>query len=104
MEEQDMGAGVIPFAVSDCKVYFLFQTTFAGRKTGYLIDFGGGLGVDEDYRETAIREFIEETETMYFSDDIQQASRSVERVMNQTPSNFRTGISKHLTGNGRPTW
>ncbi|MBL3588406.1 MAG: hypothetical protein JMN24_01265 [gamma proteobacterium endosymbiont of Lamellibrachia anaximandri] len=85
MEEHDMGAGVIPFAVSDCKVYFLFQTTFTGRKTGYLIDFGGGLGVDEDYRETAIREFIEETETMYFSDDIQQASRSVERVMNQTP-------------------
>lgn len=80
-----MGDGVIPFAVSGCKVYFLFQTTFTGRKTGYLIDFGGGLGVDEDYRETAIREFIEETETMYFSDDLQQASRSVERVMNQTP-------------------
>ncbi|MBL3529244.1 MAG: hypothetical protein JMN27_16535 [gamma proteobacterium endosymbiont of Lamellibrachia anaximandri] len=85
MGEQDMGAGVIPFAVSDCKVSFLFQTTFAGRKTGYLIDFGGGLGVDEDYRETAIREFIEETETMYFSDDLQQASRTAERVMNQTP-------------------
>ena len=80
-----MGAGVIPFAVSDGKVYFLFQTTFSGRKAGHLIDFGGGLGADEDYRETAIREFIEETETMYFSDDVQQASRTVERVRNQTP-------------------
>ncbi|RLJ21958.1 hypothetical protein DJ030_03010 [bacterium endosymbiont of Escarpia laminata] len=80
-----MGAGVIPFAVTDCKVYFLFQTTFTGRKTGYLIDFGGGLGVGEDYRETAIREFIEETETMYFSDDLQQACRTAERVMDQTP-------------------
>ena len=59
-----MGAGVIPFSVSDSKVYFLFQTTFTGRKTGYLIDFGGGLGEGEDYREAAIREFIEETETM----------------------------------------
>ena len=80
-----MGAGVIPFAVSDCKVYFLFQTTFAGRKAGYLVDFGGGLGASEDYREAAIREFVEETETMYFSDDIQQASRIVERVRKQTP-------------------
>ena len=80
-----MGAGVIPFAVSDGKVYFLFQTTFSGRKAGHLIDFGGGLGVGEDYRETAIREFIEETETMYFSDDVQQASRTVERVRDQIP-------------------
>jgi hypothetical protein len=80
-----MGAGVIPFAVSDCKVCFLFQTTFAGRKAGYLIDFGGGLGAGEGYRETAIREFVEETETMYFSGDVRQASRTVESVRNQIP-------------------
>ena len=80
-----MGAGVIPFAVSDGEVYFLFQKTFTGRKVGYLIDFGGGLGVDEDYRETAIREFVEETETMYISDDVQQARRTVESVENQIP-------------------
>ena len=70
-----MGAGVIPFAVHGNEVSFLFQTTFTGRKVGHLIDFGGGLGPDEGYRETAIREFVEETETMYFSDDLQQASR-----------------------------
>jgi hypothetical protein len=80
-----MGAGVIPFAVNDCKVYFLFQTTFTGRKAGHLVDFGGGLGAGEGYRETAIREFIEETETMYFSADVQQASRTVESVRNQIP-------------------
>jgi 8-oxo-dGTP pyrophosphatase MutT (NUDIX family) len=80
-----MGAGVIPFAVSDGKVYFLFQTTFAGSKAGYLVDFGGGLGAGEDYREAAIREFIEETETMYFSPDVQQASRTVDRVRKQIP-------------------
>ena len=80
-----MGAGVLPFAVNDNKVYFLFQKTFTGRKVGYLIDFGGGLGAYEDYRESAIREFVEETETMYFSDDVRQASRTVESVNNQIP-------------------
>lgn len=80
-----MGAGVIPFAVSSGKVYFLFQTTFSGRKAGHLIDFGGGLGTGEDFRETAIREFIEETETMYFSADIQQASRTTARISEQIP-------------------
>ena len=80
-----MGAGVIPFAVIDGEVHFLFQQTFTGRKVGYFIDFGGGLGKGEDYRETAIREFVEETETMYFSDNIQQARRTVESVNNQIP-------------------
>ena len=80
-----MGAGVIPFAASDGEIRFLFQKTFSGRKTGYLIDFGGGLGAGEDYRETAIREFIEETETMYFSEDVREASRTVERIRNQIP-------------------
>jgi hypothetical protein len=80
-----MGAGVIPFTAIDGKVCFLFQTTFAGRKAGHLIDFGGGLGTGEDYRDTAIREFIEETETMYFSDNVQQARRTVARIKHQTP-------------------
>ena len=80
-----MGAGVIPFAVVDRKVQFLFQNTFTGRKVGYLIDFGGGLGESEDYRETAIREFVEETETMYFSEDVRLASRTDERINCQIP-------------------
>lgn len=80
-----MGAGVIPFAVHNGTVNFLFQKTFTGRKVGYFIDFGGGQGDGEDYRQTAIREFIEETETMYFSGDIQQANRTAERVNRQIP-------------------
>ncbi|MCU7935242.1 MAG: hypothetical protein KZQ99_10225 [Candidatus Thiodiazotropha sp. (ex Dulcina madagascariensis)] len=80
-----MGAGVIPFAVNDGSVSFLFQTTFTGRKVGYLIDFGGGVGAGENDRGAAIREFVEETETLYFSDDVRQASRSVERVRHQIP-------------------
>lgn len=78
-----MGAGVIPLAINNGKLYFLFQKTFSGRKTGYLIDFGGGLGDGEDYRTTAMREFIEETETMYLSSDLKTASCSEERVMQQ---------------------
>ena len=83
--EQQMGAGVIPFAVYDSNVCFLFQTTFTGRKAGFLIDFGGGQGAGEDYRETAIREFVEETETMYFADDVTRVWRSRERIENQLP-------------------
>ena len=80
-----MGAGVIPFAVIAGEVNFLFQKTFTGRKVGYFIDFGGGLGEGENYRQAAIREFVEETETMYLSNDVQQARRTVESVKNQIP-------------------
>ena len=78
-----MGAGVIPLAVKDEEVLFLFQKTFTGRKVGYLIDFGGGLGDGEDYRTTAVREFVEETETMYLADDPGVARRSEDRVREQ---------------------
>ncbi len=44
-----MGAGVIPLVVKDGEILFLFQQTFSGRKVGYLIDFGGGLGVGYDW-------------------------------------------------------
>ena len=93
-----MGAGVIPFSVSEGKVYFLFQTTFTGRKVGYYIDFGGGLDAGENYREAAIREFVEETETMYFSDNVQQAIRTEERIKHQIPiveALFDETLSEH---------
>ncbi|TNF97640.1 MAG: hypothetical protein EP297_10235 [Gammaproteobacteria bacterium] len=80
-----MGAGIIPFSVKGGKVWFLFQRTFEGRKVGYLIDFGGGGGDGETYRQTAVREFIEETETMYFSSDIKTAMRSEQSVQAQIP-------------------
>ena len=80
-----MGAGVIPFALSDGRVHFLFQRVFAGRKSGFLNDFGGGLGENEDYRTAAMREFIEETETMFFADDIGTAKRTPEAVQAQLP-------------------
>lgn len=96
-----MGAGVIPFALSESKVHFLFQTTFSGRKTGYLIDFGGGVGADEDYRGAAIREFVEETETMYFCDDVSSASRTPETIEDQIPI-VEALFDQTLTA--RPDW
>ena len=81
-----MGAGVIPFVTGKDNIYFLLQTTFTGRKAGYLNDFGGGLGAGENYRQTAVREFIEETETMYFCDDLRQAAGTVEKVLSQIPT------------------
>jgi hypothetical protein len=77
----------------------LFQKTFTGRKVGYFIDFDGVPGEGENYRETAIREFVEETETMYFSNDVQHASRTVESVKNQTPvveAIFEETLAAHL--------
>ncbi len=78
-----MFAGVIPFSIKGGELQFLFQKTFSGRKVGYLIDFGGGLGDKEDYRATAIREFVEETETMFLANEPQHACRSDERVSAQ---------------------
>ena len=93
-----MGSGVIPFALRDGAVFFLFQKTFSGRKTGFLIDFGGGVAAGESDRQAAVREFIEETETMYFSTDLQSARRTEKRVREQIPlvaSLFDKTLSDH---------
>lgn len=57
------GAGVLPFCVQNGEVYFLFHRTFVGKKVGYLIDFGGGVGKQDksNFDATAAREFNEET-------------------------------------------
>lgn len=77
-----MGAGVIPLAVENGELLFLFQKSFTGRKVGYLIDFGGGLNAGESYREAAVREFVEESEGLYLnSQQLQdQASEAADSV------------------------
>jgi len=80
-----MGAGVIPFCVQGEQVLFLFHKTFSGRRAGHLVDFGGGGEPGESHRQTAIREFIEETETMYFSENIHTAELTQARIQAQTP-------------------
>jgi len=80
-----MGAGVIPFCVKDRQVLFLFHKTFSGRRAGHLVDFGGGGEPGESHRQTAIREFIEETETMFFSANIHAAVLTPGSVQAQTP-------------------
>lgn len=61
------GAGVIPFAHADGTSWFLFHKTFTGRRAGLLVDFGGGSRRGESQVETAAREFIEETDAMFFA-------------------------------------
>lgn len=62
------GAGVIPFSWVDGTACFLFHKTFSGRRAGLLVDFGGGSHAHETQYQTAAREFIEETEAMFFAD------------------------------------
>ena len=80
-----MSAGVIPFCVKNRRVLFLFQKTFRGRRAGHLVDFGGGGEPGESRRHTAMREFIEETETMYFSDNVHSARLTADSVAAQMP-------------------
>lgn len=80
-----MSAGMIPFSVFNNDVLFLFQKVFSGRKEGYLIDFGGGGNEGESYQQTAMREFVEETETLFFAQDLNTARRSPENVAAQLP-------------------
>jgi 8-oxo-dGTP pyrophosphatase MutT (NUDIX family) len=106
-----MGAGVIPFCVHEEQVLFLFHKTFSGRRAGHLVDFGGGEEPGENHRQTAIREFIEETETMYFSGNIHAAKLTPEHIQGQTPvleSLFDNTLRSHpdwwcrRESNGRP--
>jgi len=63
------GAGVIPFAIKDGLTWFLFHKTFSGRRAGLLVDFGGGSRSGESQLQTAAREFVEETDAMYFAEN-----------------------------------
>ena len=92
---------MIPFSVFNSDVYFLFQKTFSGRKEGYLIDFGGGGDKGESYQQTAMREFVEETETLFFAEDINSARRTPERVASQIAVMERLFIK---TMTAHPDW
>ena len=80
-----MGAGLIPFCVNEGKTHFLFHKTFSGRRAGYLVDFGGGRRDGETYRQTAVREFVEETDTMFLETDLSRARRTPARIAAQIP-------------------
>jgi hypothetical protein len=80
-----VGAGLILFCVNEGKVYFLFHRTFSGRRAGYLVDFGGGAHHGESYRQTALREFVEETDTMFLATDLSRARRTPARIAAQIP-------------------
>jgi 8-oxo-dGTP pyrophosphatase MutT (NUDIX family) len=70
------GAGVLPFALHEDRLLFLFHRTFSGRRAGLLVDFGGGSQAAETAIETAAREFVEETEGLFLAPDTRRAARA----------------------------
>jgi 8-oxo-dGTP pyrophosphatase MutT (NUDIX family) len=93
-----MGAGVLPFARHGGRVFFLMQTVFAGRKSGLLNDFGGGSDPGESGIQTAAREFVEETETLYFAENPGIARRtpgSVKAQLSVVQPLFDDSLSRH---------
>ncbi|HHH38608.1 MAG TPA: hypothetical protein ENK50_03405 [Sedimenticola sp.] len=96
-----MGAGVIPFAWQGGEWQFLFQRVFSGRKAGYLVDFGGGVGAGESYRSAAAREFVEETETMYLAPDLAAVAVTEAAVREQVA---RVEALFEATLSGHPDW
>ena len=56
-----MGAGILPAAVFNGQLYFLFGKENKYADTPGFADFGGGSDGDEAPIDTAIREFTEET-------------------------------------------
>jgi hypothetical protein len=56
-----MGAGFLPTAIHNGKLYFLFGRENKYATTPGYADFGGGTDNTEGYLETALREFTEET-------------------------------------------
>ncbi|HIJ23794.1 MAG: NUDIX hydrolase [Gammaproteobacteria bacterium] len=93
-----MGAGVIPISIHNGELLFLFQKTFSGRKTGYLIDFGGGMDEGENYRAAAVREFVEESDTLYLEPELHLARRTEPRVsaqIEQVERLFEQTLSTH---------
>eukprot|EP01118_Nematostelium_gracile_P001063 TRINITY_DN1105_c0_g1_i1.p1 TRINITY_DN1105_c0_g1~~TRINITY_DN1105_c0_g1_i1.p1 ORF type:complete len:183 (-),score=57.40 TRINITY_DN1105_c0_g1_i1:88-636(-) len=85
-------AGILPFAIHDGEMYFLFHRTFVGKKMGTLIDMGGGISKEDnkDIKRTAAREFSEETAGLYFSED-PEADAEFLHQDNMTESDMQQG-------------
>ncbi len=92
------GAGIIPFTQKNNTSFFLFHKTFKGRRSGLLVDFGGGSNEGESYQQTAIREFIEETEAMFFAADIKTSDKD-----SSSQSSVLAGLL-HKTQQRHPGW
>jgi len=74
---------------------FLFHKTFSGRRAGLVVDFGGGSRAGETQVHTAAREFVEETEAMFFAKNchgdlsslVQSQYRLMLQLIEQTQNN-----------------
>ena len=91
------GAGIIPYALYQNQLLFLFHRTFSGRRAGLLVDFGGGCQASETHQQTAAREFVEETEAMFLADDPERAdlARHADAQIQTTLNLIRDTQQKH---------
>ena len=64
-------------------------------------DFGGGGHPGESHRDTAVREFVEETETLFFEPDPDNARRTPDRVALQSAM-MRERLDRTLAAH--PDW
>jgi len=80
------GAGVLPFYIDQEKkeIFFLFHRIFRGKKKGFVVDWGGSTEPKELPQVTACREFIEETEGMFFAQDVNDSDKSPRTITLQT--------------------
>jgi 8-oxo-dGTP pyrophosphatase MutT (NUDIX family) len=62
-----MGGGILPVAIKNGRIYFLFARETIGiyKDSGKWSDFGGSKENNETYFETAIREAWEETDGFF---------------------------------------
>ena len=65
-----MGGGILPIAIHNHKIYFLFGKETYDNDTKGWADFGGGKEHNETVFETAIREGGEELNGFLGSDDV----------------------------------
>ena len=109
--ETRTGAAVIPFARWQDSTRFLFHKTFSGRRAGLLVDFGGGSRGGESDVQTAAREFIEETDAMFFAENCNRdlgllfESQYLEmlRLIKQTQQRHPTWFCRRMNKNsGKP--
>ncbi|MCB1760925.1 MAG: hypothetical protein KDI68_14235 [Gammaproteobacteria bacterium] len=97
-KKTDKGAAIIPFASDRGRLRFLLHTTFTGRRKGLLVDFGGGGRTGESAAATAAREFVEETEGMYFGDTrgyLQMRSGEIARQQSLIQRRIEATLAQH---------
>ena len=82
---ENFAAGIIPYIIIEHKKYFLLGLE---KSNDYWSGFVGGSETDENYTETAVREFHEETATIFedYTPFIEEQLKKTEPEIDTSPS------------------